>query len=290
MPRIVRRLKTSDRDDVMEISRLVWEGHDYLSSVADEWLRDPNSHFYGVEVEGRVVAVGNLHLMEDHRTGWMEGLRVHPEFRGRGFANDITRGLVGKAGQLGVQRLRYTTSTGNKASLKLARMAGFSRVLRMAVCWQRGLEPIPAVAESYPIRRRSPQRTCSLLKANPRLVPHGILVYDWKALDCNCRNLAEIGNSHTFCGALKSGRLDSLSFGHLRGQGQDGSWSFTVYAADPRGFLSQLSHNVAAALKQGVSSIAFIYETRFEKTLDEVNLGSEERRGTTLVLLEKRMR
>ena len=52
----IRRLQGSDRNDIIEISRHVWEGHDYLPSVADQWLQDPNSHFYGVEVQGHIVA------------------------------------------------------------------------------------------------------------------------------------------------------------------------------------------------------------------------------------------
>jgi len=289
MPRIVRRLKTSDRDDVMEISRLVWEGHDYLSSVVDQWLQDPNSHFYGIEVDGHIVAVGNLRLLEEGRTGWMEGLRVHPEYRGKGFANDITQRLVGEAENLGVQRLRYTTSVRNVASLKIAKMAGFSRILRMAVAWCVNPKRIPKL-EDYPTaQKRNSGRVCSLLEANPHIVPHRILTCDWKALDCTCQNLEEIGKTHEFFVALKEKRVDSLSFGYPRnGPGQP-LWSFTAYAADSRGFLFQLSHNVAVALKRGLSSMMCTFETKFEKGLNGVDLG-EERHRTHLVLLEKRIR
>jgi N-acetylglutamate synthase-like GNAT family acetyltransferase len=285
----IRKLRNSDREDIMEISRHIWEGHDYLSSVVDQWLRDPRSHFYGVEVEGHVVAVGNIRLVEDGRTGWMEGLRVHPEYRGRGFANDITRHIVRKAECLGVQRLRYTTSDENVASLKLAKMAGFSRILRMAVLWHHNPKSISTPADYPSIQKRSPERASELLRTNPRIVPRGILVYDWKALDNTRQNLEEIGKTHTFYVALKRRRVGSLSLGRRGQEPNEPFWSFTIYATDSYGFLSQLSHNVATALKSGPSSIAGTFETRFEKTLNDVDLGSEEHQKTHVVLLEKQL-
>ena len=291
MVAIVRRLQDSDRNDVMEISRHIWEGHDYLLSVVDQWLQDPNCHFYGVEVGSHVVAVGNLRLVEDGRTGWLEGLRVHPEHRGKGLANEITRHLVKRAEHLGVQRLRYTTSNRNAASLKLAKMAGFSKILSMAVSWHLKPKRIPMFGDYPPIQKRSPKRACNLLETTPRIVPHGILTYDWKALDNTCQNLEEIGRTHTFYIALSSKRVDSLSFGCSRNHEPNGTgWSFTIYAADSHGFLSQVSHNVAIALKHGFSSIMCTFETRFEKTMNAVDLGSEKHQGTHLVLLEKQIR
>jgi hypothetical protein len=65
----IRELHSSDRGDVLEISRHVWEGHDYLPAVFESLLNDENGHFYGVEVDDRVVVVANLRLLESGRTG-----------------------------------------------------------------------------------------------------------------------------------------------------------------------------------------------------------------------------
>jgi len=290
MAATIRRLRNSDRNDIIEISSHTWEGHDYLSSVVDEWLQDPKSHFYGVEVDKRVVAVGRLRLVEDGRIGWMEGLRVHPEYRGRGLANDITRYFVNKAEHLGLERLRYTTSDENVASMKLAKMSGFSRILRMAVSWYYKINRIPTLADHRLIRKRSPERTCELVKTNPRIFPHGILIYDWKALSNTCPNIKEIGKTHKFYITLKGKELDSLSLSSSGQEPDQPFWGFTTYSADSSSFLSQFSHNVANALKHGVGSIACTFETKFEKALDEVDLKSEEHQETHLVLFEKRMR
>jgi N-acetylglutamate synthase-like GNAT family acetyltransferase len=289
MAAAIRKLRNADRNDMMEISKHVWEGHDYVPSVFDHWLKDSNSHFYGVEIDGHVVALGNLRLIEDGRIGWMEGLRVHPEYRGRGFANDITRHIVKAAEHLDVERLRYTTSDENAASLKLAKIAGFSRILRMAVSWYRKPKPIPVPSEYPSIHKQNPERTCSLLKTNPHIIPRGILIYAWKALNDTCQNLEEIGKNHTFHIALKRRKIDSLSLGSRGQEPNEPYWSFTIYATDSCGFLSQLSHNVATALKNDLDTIVCTFETRFEKTLKDVDLKSEEHQKTHIVLLEKQM-
>ncbi len=290
MPATIRKLLGSDRNDILEISRHIWKGHDYLSSVVDEWLQDPNCNFYGVEADGRVVAVGSLRIVENGQTGWMEGLRVHPEYRGKGFANEITRYLVRKAECLNVQRLRYATSDRNAASLKLARMAGFKRVLKMAVFWHLSPKPIPQT-EDYPlIEKASAAEAYRLLKKNPSIIPHGIVEYDWKALDSTLQNLKEISKTHELYIALKNGKVDSFSLGCSRWE-PDESWlSFTTYAIEWNGFLCQLSHNIALASKRGLKSITCTYETRFEKALNEMDLGRpEDRWRTRMVLFEKQI-
>jgi RimJ/RimL family protein N-acetyltransferase len=289
MAATIRKLRNADRDDIMEISKHVWEGHDYVPSVINQWLKDSKSHSYGVEIDGHVVALGNLRLIEDGRIGWMEGLRVHPEFRGRGFATDITRHIVKTAEHLRVERLRYTTSDENAASLKLAKMAGFSRLLRMVVSWYHKPKEIPTPSEYPSIRKRSPGRTCSLLKTNPSIIPRGILVYDWKALNDTCQNLEDIGENHIFHIALKRRKIDSLSLGSRGQDPNEPYWSFTIYATDSCGFLSQLSHNVAIALKNDLDTIMCTFETRFEKTLNDADMKSEEHQKTHIVLLEKQM-
>lgn len=75
---VVRKVRASDRQDVLDISSKIWGGHDYLPSVIDEWPKNPKCHTYGVEVDRRLAAIGNLRLVDRNATGWMEGLRVHP--------------------------------------------------------------------------------------------------------------------------------------------------------------------------------------------------------------------
>jgi N-acetylglutamate synthase-like GNAT family acetyltransferase len=289
MPVKIRKLRSSDRDDVMEISRHIWEGHDYLPGVFESWLNDTNSHFYGVEVNGRVVAVANIRLLESGRTGWMEGLRVHPDYRGKGYANEMTHFLVRKAEDLGIERLRYTTGDNNAASLRLASMAGFQKLLEKAVFWCVKPKKAPTVRGYLPIEEAKPARAFELLETNPSLIVHGVLVYDWKAADSTLENFEEIGRDRGFFVALKNGKLDSMSFGHSR-QDLEKTWGFTVYASDSKGFLAQVSFNMKRALEASSDSVMSTFEREFEETLRQVDFGCEEQDKGHLVLLEKQLK
>jgi N-acetylglutamate synthase-like GNAT family acetyltransferase len=285
----IREIRSSDKNDILEISRHIWDGHDYLPSVVDEWLKDPRRYFYGVEVAGRIVGVGSMQLIEHGRTGWMEGLRVHPECRGRGYADMLTRYLMKKAEELDIQRLRYATGDGNLPSIKLAKMAGMSRILEMAVLWHSDPEPVPRSDDYPPIRKSTPAQVFELL-VTKNIVPLGIFIYDWKALDFTLQNLKEIGKTHKFYVADKKRKADSLSIGCVRREGKHVWSSFTIYAADSSGFLSQLSHDIAVASEHGPSPIACTFETKFDRVLDRVNLGSHEQDRMHLILFEKQIR
>jgi len=114
-PAKVRKINSSDLKDILEISSKIWGGHDYLPSVIDEWLTDPKCHTYGVEADGRIVAVGNLRLVDRGKTGWMEGLRVHVDYRRKGYADMLTQHFISLGETLKVKRLRYTTGGNNRA-------------------------------------------------------------------------------------------------------------------------------------------------------------------------------
>ena len=219
----------------------------------------------------------------------MEGLRVHPDFRGRGYANDLTRFFVRKGQELGVDRLRYTTGENNAASLKLASNAGFSRLLDKAVFWCMKPKKVPLVRGYLPIEEVKHKKAYELLQTNPSLVPHGVLIFDWRAVDSTLENLREIGQTHGFFVALKKRRLDSISFGHLR-EHLEKTWSFTVHATDPLGFRVHLSFNMRRALQVQAHTVMCTFEKSFEDTLGQARIGCEEHDAGHLVLLERTLR
>lgn len=289
MQLMMRKVKTSDLEDILEISRHVWEGHDYLPSVIEKWLKDPNSYTYGIEVDGHLVSLDNLRLIEKGRTGWLEGLRVHPDYRGRGLAKKLTEHMIREAQRLKVQRLRYTTATDNLASLKLAEKAGFIQLLEMGVFWHPNPNIIPSPKDYPPIEKSSSKKVYELVQSNPQIIPQGVLIYNWKALDSTLEGFRTVGESNEFHVALRKGRTDSLSLGGHRYQPEGSPWSFTIYATKNDGFQSQMSRQIALAYSHNHSAIMCTYETKFEKTLHNIDWLSEEHWGLHMVLLEKSM-
>jgi ribosomal protein S18 acetylase RimI-like enzyme len=286
---VIRMVRASDREDVLEISSKVWGGHDYLPSVFDEWLRNQKCHTYGVEVDGRIVAVANLRLVDGKKTGWMEGLRVHPDYRKRGYADMLTRYFVSLGEELKVQRLRYTTGGNNRASVKLAKKAGFMRLFKLSAFWYDGLNVTARLKlPSRVIAEASPQEAYKLLGTCLSLVPCDILVYDWKAVDGTLRGFKEVAKDHAFYISKRKGKLTALSFGHARPESDGTRWSFTVYASDVDSFLQHFHKHMNTALYMGLNATVCTCETRFENTLKEHEGLPKYRWKIQLILFEKR--
>lgn len=143
-----------------------------MPSVIDEWLASPKCHTYGIEADGRIVAIGNLRLVDRNKTGWMEGLRVHPDYRRRGYADMLTQHFLSLGKALRVQRLRYTTAGNNRASLKLAKKAGFKRLFKMSAVWHEDLNITSISAHTHTtIKEATPQEAYELSKTCPSLFP-----------------------------------------------------------------------------------------------------------------------
>jgi len=116
----------------MEFIRKVWGGHDYIPYVWDEWMADKKSVLDVVEVDGKPVGIGRLRFLDDG-TGWLEGARVHPDFRGRGLASEVGRALMRVGRGKGVTEYRLTSGSRNKTAHRQIAKLGFREISRVSV-------------------------------------------------------------------------------------------------------------------------------------------------------------
>ncbi|WP_099212001.1 GNAT family N-acetyltransferase [Thermococcus henrietii] len=122
---LIREARPEDRPFIEEIARLTWDGEDYLARVFDEWLGD---NFYVLELDGRVIGTAKLTVLPG-KVGWLEGLRVHPEYRGRGYGRLLHDFLLelgerlAEEGKIGA--LKFATYFLNRGSVSMAQKTGF---------------------------------------------------------------------------------------------------------------------------------------------------------------------
>ncbi len=286
----IRPATSEDRSDVLEIAKHIWDGHDYLPHVFDEWLTDPDSHTACLEIDGRVVALNNLRVIEDGVTGWLEGLRVHPDFRGRGLAHLLTDHVIETATTLGVERLRYTTDTTNVASLKLAAKAGLKPLLEMGVSWSLLEDLKDWDADSSSLNELRPDEVYAYLQETPSFLPHDVIIYDWKALNVTREALREVASSSRFWVSTEAGRLRALSIGTGRTEGEEGRlWLTTVYASGKDSLLCHLSEQIRTARDASFHSIMITYPVQFESMMFLPPLSITEDEVFRLTLLEKKL-
>ncbi|MDF2531636.1 MAG: hypothetical protein K0Q65_1217, partial [Clostridia bacterium] len=92
---ILRELRHEDYDDVMEICKDIWGGLDYLPSILHSWIDDNEGKFIGAvdSDTNKVIGTNKYSILADG-TGWLEGIRVHKDYRGRKIAKLLTECVI----------------------------------------------------------------------------------------------------------------------------------------------------------------------------------------------------
>ena len=129
----LRPIRAADRDRVMEISRDIWDGHDYIPRVFDEWLADAGASFQAAELDGVVVGLQRLRPYA-HGLVWYEGLRVASTHRRQGLARAMLASAIAEAKEQGFREMRLGTA--NRDAIHLFETAGFRRLVDAR--WWRG--------------------------------------------------------------------------------------------------------------------------------------------------------
>jgi len=122
---VIRPVRPADRERVIELCRDIWDGHDYVPRVFDDWVSDSGSAFQAVELDGTVVG---LQRMRPYATGllWYEGLRVASSHRREGLARHMLQSAIAEAREQNFREVRL--ATGNPAAAKLFEEVGFVRL------------------------------------------------------------------------------------------------------------------------------------------------------------------
>lgn len=127
-----RPARPADRAAVAEISAQIWEGEDYVPEVFDDWVADPRGEFTLFFEGEQLVAFGKLtELLAGE--WWLEGLRVHPAYQGRGIASQAHDYAVALADRIASGVLRFATGDFNVAVHRLAEHTGFAHVASFVV-------------------------------------------------------------------------------------------------------------------------------------------------------------
>jgi GNAT superfamily N-acetyltransferase len=127
-------VRPADRERILEMTRDVWDGRDYIPRVFDDWISDSGAAFQAAEVDGVVVG---LQRLRPYAPGliWYEGLRVASTHRRQGVARAMLQSAIAESRDQGFREMRL--ATGNPDAVKLFETEGFRRLLDIR--WWRGL-------------------------------------------------------------------------------------------------------------------------------------------------------
>jgi RimJ/RimL family protein N-acetyltransferase len=215
----LRPVRVSDRERIAEMTADVWEGHDYIPRVFDEWVSDPGAWFQAAELDGELVGVQRLRPIAP-TVAWYEGLRVASGHRRQGLARAMLTAGVAQARGLGFKELRLATA--NPQAIALFESAGFALLMAPRVWRARRLEG------DEPARMPSPAdspRLFKVLQADPALAAYnGIIADGESALDLDAELLVRLAGE----GALRVAGGGRALAAVREGWGGDRLWAYFV--------------------------------------------------------------
>jgi ribosomal protein S18 acetylase RimI-like enzyme len=92
----LRFAKEDDFKDVLEISEGVYDGRDYLPHEFHCLLKTTNKLVFLAEVQGKVIGLQVVDIVDDGHTFVIKALRIHKDFRGRGYSYKITSAIMNR--------------------------------------------------------------------------------------------------------------------------------------------------------------------------------------------------
>jgi GNAT superfamily N-acetyltransferase len=126
----LRPAQPHDKAAITALAAKIWEGEDYLHHNFDNWVAQERGRFVVAYAGDTLIGCNKL---TELRPGewWMEGLRVDPDWRGKGVARLLHENIMRIADEIAAAEkltgnVRLATESRNYAVHKLALDTGFS--------------------------------------------------------------------------------------------------------------------------------------------------------------------
>jgi GNAT superfamily N-acetyltransferase len=125
----VRQATPDDYEAVAAFTRQTWAdrgGNDYIPDIYHEWIAGdgPTQRTFVLDSGDDIAGICQGVLLSEHEA-WAQGMRVNPDFRGRGISLDLSRALFDWAREQGATVCRNMVFSWNVAGLGQSRSAGF---------------------------------------------------------------------------------------------------------------------------------------------------------------------
>ena len=118
----IRRAKKTDKDQILPFCKNTFRWGDYIDRVWEKWIAEKN--LLAIEEKGKTVGICNAAMSPNQV--WIEGIRIHPDFRRKGYASKLVIASENIARKKKLGFCRMIIADNNKRSLKMARSLGYT--------------------------------------------------------------------------------------------------------------------------------------------------------------------
>ena len=125
----IKKITPEHKERVLQISKDIWEGDDYIPQIFDEWVADPYGEFVGLFDGETLIAFGKMTYLTPTDV-WLEGLRKDQKSEVKGIARYFTEYYLRILSQRkDLTSVRFATYFENYGSIIPAERSGFQRML-----------------------------------------------------------------------------------------------------------------------------------------------------------------
>jgi len=135
-----RKLAHEDYDDILDICKDIWDGTDYLPEIFHKWVDDKGLFLGAIDTDAnKVIGTDKYSVLYDG-SGWLEGLRTHKDYRGRGIGKGLAVRTFNKAledlGSGRINKIAFSTSALSVESIGLMTKLGFRLKQEYKLVWK----------------------------------------------------------------------------------------------------------------------------------------------------------
>lgn len=121
-----RKVEKTDKKQILDLIKDVWDGTDYIGNIFDEWTAEPAGEFTCLVLDDGIVAISKMTQLNAERV-WFEGLRVASSHRKRGLGKQFMEYQIKRAIELGYKKVQLSTYYKN-LSINIIEEFGFNKI------------------------------------------------------------------------------------------------------------------------------------------------------------------
>ncbi|MBI5653232.1 MAG: GNAT family N-acetyltransferase, partial [Chloroflexi bacterium] len=125
----VRAARAEDKSAILAFCQNTFHWGDYIGDAWDGWLADSTGQMFVGSVDDKPVGLVHVKILEGG-VGWLEGMRVHPDFRRHGISTALDRAGHNFARGRDCRVARLVTSEKNIAAQKTIATQGYEIIAR----------------------------------------------------------------------------------------------------------------------------------------------------------------
>ena len=207
----MKKITPEHKERVLQISKDIWEGDDYIPEIFDEWVADPFGEFVGLFADKTLIAFGKMTYLTPTDV-WLEGLRKDQNTTIKGIGKLFTEYYLNLLSQRkDLTSVRFVTYFENYGSIIPSERAGFEIILtcslkNLEIDKEEKIEMIPSITNEISYKDfENYILTSSYLKKCKNLLSKG-----WVLHDTTEQQLSEFYVKKQFGAVVENGIIQGL--------------------------------------------------------------------------------